>query len=262
MSRFQKDHAGAARHMRGWKRQSHDPRDFQFAAKAAAQAPPPVLSLRAKMPAVRDQHDLGSCTANAGAVATEFCLAKQIGKPAAQLSRLDLYATTREIEGTPLSEDSGCYVRDVFKASHQFGICDESLWPYIPSNYNKYPPRRAVVEALHKRATSYHAVPDLPHIKACLIEGYPLIFGFDCFESLMAPSVGKTGVIPLPAASEASIGGHCVTCVGYDDRRHALEIQNSWGTGWGEHGFGWLPYDYVTRGLASDWWTLRKESVQ
>ncbi len=38
----------------------------------------------------------------------------------------------------------------------------------------------------------------------------------------------------------------------------ALLIQNSWGTGWGDHGYGWLPYDYVLKGLAEDWWSLLK----
>lgn len=260
MSRHHADHAGKLRHMRGWKRQPHDPRDFQLATRALPQSP--ALSLRAQMPAVRDQQDLGSCTSHAGVVATEFCLAKQTGKTTELLSRLDLYAVTREIEGTPLSEDSGCNVRDVFKASHKFGICDERLWPYITTNFSRHPPRRAAHDALHRRAASYHAVSGLSQIKTCVAEGYPLIFGFDCFESLMSSAVGTSGMIPLPGPTEASIGGHCVACIGYDDHRGALEIQNSWGTGWGEHGFGWLPYDYIARGLASDFWTLRYEAVQ
>jgi C1A family cysteine protease len=30
------------------------------------------------------------------------------------------------------------------------------------------------------------------------------------------------------------------------------------GTGWGENGYGWLPYEYVLKGLADDWWSLLK----
>lgn len=260
MSRFSLDHTGTSRHLRGWKRQPNDPRDLKFAAKAAPLKA--VLSLRTKMPAVRDQLDIGSCTANAGVIATEFSIAKQTGRASVPLSRLDLYASTRELEGTPLSEDSGCYVRDVFKASSKFGVCDESRWPYVTARFNQNPPRTIILESLRKKATSYHAVIGLPQIKACITEGYPIIFGFDCYESLMSPTVGKTGVIPLPAPTEAPIGGHCVTCVGYDDAKKALEIQNSWGVRWGEKGFGWLPYDYVTRGMASDFWTLRTEAIQ
>jgi len=31
------------------------------------------------------------------------------------------------------------------------------------------------------------------------------------------------------------------------------------GACWGEHGYGWLPYDYVLRGLAEDFWTILKK---
>jgi len=42
----------------------------------------------------------------------------------------------------------------------------------------------------------------------------------------------------------------------------ALLIRNSWGTGWGDSGYGWLPYEYILKGLAEDFWSiLNKEWV-
>lgn len=40
-------------------------------------------------------------------------------------------------------------------------------------------------------------------------------------------------------------GWHAVVITGYDDSKQAFKIKNSWGEGWGDEGYGWLPYDYV-----------------
>ena len=50
--------------------------------------------------------------------------------------------------------------------------------------------------------------------------------------------------------------------VGYDDNHviggvaGALMVRNSWGVNWGVGGYGWMPYAYITRGLAADFWSL------
>jgi C1A family cysteine protease len=52
-----------------------------------------------------------------------------------------------------------------------------------------------------------------------------------------------------------------VIAAGYDDRwlrgsRGALLVRSSWGSEFGENGYGWLPYAYVEEHLAADFWTL------
>jgi hypothetical protein len=37
-------------------------------------------------------------------------------------------------------------------------------------------------------------------------------------------------------------GGHAMVIVGYSERRQAFKVMNSWGTEWGDGGFGWISY--------------------
>jgi hypothetical protein len=37
-------------------------------------------------------------------------------------------------------------------------------------------------------------------------------------------------------------GSHAIEIVGWDDNLQAFHVKNSWGTGWGEHGYFWISY--------------------
>jgi C1A family cysteine protease len=93
------------------------------------------------------------------------------------------------------------------------------------------------------------------------------MFGFTVYNSYT--QAGTSGKIPFPTAGEKIVGGHAIVAVGYDDNMKikntnpgavettgALLIRNSWGGGWGAAGYGWLPYEYVLKRLATDWWSL------
>jgi C1A family cysteine protease len=254
----------------GWTPDLPDARDHIYsAARPALTALPPTADLTAQCPPVYDQGQIGSCTANAIAAAFGFDVLKQ-GLPAFDPSRLFIYYNERAMEGH-VGYDSGAAIRDGVKSVHTLGVCSESEWPYddtpatsdggpFPAGARdgEKPPASAYADALKNTATSYQRVSrNLDHLRACLASGYPFVFGFTVYESFESKDVASTGVVPMPAPHEGTLGGHAVLAVGYDDAQKRFIVRNSWGTGWGLDGYFTIPYDYLTnRGLASDFWTL------
>jgi C1A family cysteine protease len=82
------------------------------------------------------------------------------------------------------------------------------------------------------------------------------VAGISLFESAMTVPVSKTGELPLPKSKEQIVGGHAIVIIGFDDEKRRVKFVNSWGTAWGERGFGYVPYDYLKKHM-SDAWTFR-----
>lgn len=173
-------------------------------------------------------------------------------------SRLFVYYNERAMEGN-INEDAGANIRDGIKSVANLGVCRETIWPYDIDQFRTRPSDACYVEALKHQVESYHAVDqDLNSLKSCLAEGYPIVFGFSVYESFESDVVTKTGVMPMPLDSESMLGGHAVMCVGYDDAKQWFIIRNSWGEDWGDKGYFYMPYAYITNAsLASDFWTIR-----
>jgi C1A family cysteine protease len=162
------------------------------------------------------------------------------------------------------------------------GVPPERYWPYTVAEYDVEPSAFVYSLGQNYQAVSYYRLDPtgttssalLARVKQHISAGLPSMFGFTVYNSIS--QAGTTGKIPFPYAGDSVAGGHAVMAVGYDDAmqiKHnhpkaiattgALLIRNSWGTGWGDAGYGWLPYDYVLRGLAVDWWSLiRNEWVE
>ncbi len=174
--------------------------------------------------------------------------------------------------------DTGAFLRSTMEALAVFGAPPEEYWPYVVANYDKEPSAFCYSFAQNFQAITYYRLdpegtsrPDLlARIKTNLSVGLPSMFGFTVYQSY-SQAGGNGGKFPFPTSGERIVGGHAVDAVGYDDTLKiknsssggpettgALLVRNSWGTGWGDHGYGWLPYDYVLKGLATDWWSILK----
>ncbi|HXZ05533.1 MAG TPA: C1 family peptidase [Ktedonobacteraceae bacterium] len=243
----------------GWIPDLPDQRDYQYTAPVAVIGElPPSVDLTPACPAVYDQGQLGSCTANAIAGAIEFDMMKQNLPQIYIPSRLFIYYNERAIEGT-INSDSGAQIRDGMKSVGTQGDCSEDMWPYIIANFQEQPSQDCYQDALQHRAILYQRLNrNLDDMKACLASGYPFVFGFTVYESFESQQVAQTGHAPMPQKGEQVKGGHAVLAVGYDDDNQWFIVRNSWGTNWGMQGYFTLPYAYFTsRNLSSDFWTER-----
>lgn len=218
-----------------------------FTFGATERALPAKVDLRTggKISPIYDQGDLGSCTAFAMGLGLRETMANMAGQPANRLSALYMYYKERELRGS-VDEDTGAYMIDGMQVLKANGDCLETTQPYITSNFKQKPTAKAETEAAAYKIADYTLLNNLDEMKAQLAAGRPAVFGFMVYNSFMTPAVAKTGKMPMPKPSEQVIGGHAVFIVGYDDAQKVLIIKNSWGSGWGDKGYFYMPYAYVT----------------
>lgn len=224
---------------------------------------------------IENQKSLGSCTAHAAVGVVEYFQRRAHGKHI-EGARLFVYKATRNL--MQVTGDTGAWLRNTMGALRLCGVPDEKYWPYTDAkpDFDREPP-----SFVYSVADNYEALKHFCHdplgasksgnavltgVKKYLAAGIPSMFGFYGFPSFNSCDV--KGGIPYPCPRERAEWGHAIVAVGYDDRKKikntqcnktttgALLIRNSWGTGWGDKGYGWLPYDYVLNKLALDFWSL------
>ena len=245
--------------------QPKDPRDKKFKSVLKAPIDPASLPAHVDLSAdgnwgnVFDQGELGSCVANSTAGCIRFVRKKE-GRTVFDPSRLFIYYFGRLLEGFPINEDTGLYIRSGYKSVGNYSVCGENNWGYKPAKFTQRPSDNAMSAARQHKKFMYLALDeDILEVKKCLADGYPISFGFTVFESFMSAQVARTGQVPMPNfATEEEYGGHAVTIVGYDDATRTFKIANSWSADWGDNGFCYMPYDFVmNRRYSGDFWTAR-----
>jgi C1A family cysteine protease len=242
----------------GWKPDIPDHRDLTYSAHrhGAVQGLPQHVDLRGNMPAVYDQGQLGSCTANALGAAFEFDQIRQ-KLPSWTPSRLMIYYLERKIEGT-IKEDAGATIRDGAKVLAKYGVCPEDQWPYDVDKFQVKPDVEDMKIASQNQVLRYARVDQTKEdLLGVLASGYPVVFGFTVYEGFESQQCAKTGYLQMPGKKDKCYGGHAVVACGYDLEKELLLVRNSWGPKWGQHGYFWMPLAYaLDANLADDFWVL------
>lgn len=243
----------------GWLPDIPDHRDHAYVPPGRVlKALPARVDLRPACPPVYRQGHLNTCTANAIAAALEFEQMRQRQR-AFRPSRLFIYYNERVLERT-VKHDAGAMLRNGIKSVAKWGAPPEyPHWPYLHWRFPEKPPRKVYNEAKKHQAVLYQRLGrDIGHLRACLAQGWPFVFGIAVFERFESKDVARHGRLSMPKRRERDLGGHAVMAVGYDHPRKLFVLRNSWGPRWGMKGYFTAPYAYLLdENLTADFWTIR-----
>ena len=169
-----------------------------------------------------------------------------------------IYYNERVLERT-VSLDAGSTIEDGIRVMAKYGACDETDWPYDISQFTVKPSVAAYDAAVARKIKAYASVnnQELNVLKRVISAGYPVIFGFNVYDSFESQAVATTGIATMPVSRDTLLGGHAALLVGYDDSTQMFKVRNSWGYSWGDRGYFYLPYAYMTDPeLAGDAWVI------
>ncbi|MCF8019808.1 MAG: C1 family peptidase [Vallitaleaceae bacterium] len=247
-----------------YRRDPEDKRDFKFTSSVSQvlseiENVPKIVDYSDKMSPVKNQGSLGSCVGFAVAAMKEWQEQEEHDKEVVDgkydtrkdreydLSESWIYWKAKEIDVWP--EDEGTSIRYAMKVLNSVGVPTEKAWPYDDIDFGK-PKRWVKMIARWALIDSYWRINNLDDLKIALLDG-PVPIGVPCFYEFFYP--GPDGYIELPADESKMYGGHCLCVCGYNDITKRIKFKNSWGTRWGEKGYGYLSYSYIRRYLWDAW---------
>jgi C1A family cysteine protease len=195
-----------------------------FEAPAPQLAPSPIVDLRKFDTPIKNQLDLGYCTAFASAAVLE-----NIAKARNQSLDLSEYAHFQDYRVYSMFNAAG--------AAMNKPLVPESAWPYKKSAVSGWQSKRFVSAKSWQQISSFQGMLDT------LSAGKPVVLGTSTNASWNSPRGG------MIKSSGAAGGGHAITIVGFNKSASPqyFIIKNSWGTQWGDRGYGYLPFDYCSK---------------
>lgn len=226
-----------------------DARDLAYAASQVQL--PNYVNLKEFDSNVENQGNLGSCTSNAITNGYELMVKILYPDSFVELSRLFVYYHSR-LFSDDLDNDAGAYIRDGLKSIKNYGVCAEELWPYNIEKYDDQPYPRCYLDATKRKITSYNILFTNEEIKEVLSGKRPVVVCIEIFYEFNDVTK-ENPYVKLPNTFTYSLGNHAILLIGYDDSINCFLMKNSYGNDWGDNGYGFIPYDYITEYACERW---------
>jgi C1A family cysteine protease len=217
---------------------------------------PDRVDLRVHCSPIENQLKTNSCVANAVIGALEFHQLKA-GRALTDMSRLFVYYNARHLSDST-HQDSGSFIHHGMAAVLAHGACEARLWPFVEGNVLTKPSEDCYKNASAYEAVQYARAPRGTPALTAIAQGLPIVFG------IFVPGeyyqvAAQTGRMPKPdqVVSEQPPSGHAMLIVGYDMNDRAYLVRNSWGPGWADHGYCWIPFETMDSwSRDEDFWTI------
>lgn len=141
---------------------------------------------------------------------------------------------------------SGAFITDALDLVRNVGAIEESVWPYKPNDYHNsmVKSRADTTSNRYKIKDWYNLSISIDEFKSILKQQKAIIAGIRIPDYFLQDSSGSW---ILKSGNFNSSGSISICIVGFDDEKQLLKFKNSWGTGWGDHGFGYLRYQDMQR---------------
>jgi len=205
---------------------------------------PESIDLSDKMPPVGNQGKQQSCVAWAIAYALKSYQEKlELGQDFT-FSPSYIYNQINNGMNAPT------YVTDALNVLSNQGVCQFSEMPYDENDWTSKP-SATMKEAAKKFRIDFWRqvnVQDIKEVKAQLAAGYPVIIGAAVSKEFVNDGYAQKADF-IWKSSGTPAGGHCMLLVGYDDKKSAFKVMNSWGKEWGDNGFSWIDYQFFPEGV-------------
>ncbi|TAF64179.1 MAG: DUF4384 domain-containing protein [Cytophagales bacterium] len=220
-------------------------RDYQVLPKAA--------SLKNFCPIPKNQGQYGTCVGWSTAYAARTILeAKQNNWTDKTTITSNAFAAGFIYKQIKDANDASCrygsFIDDALstmmeKGAAKYSLFSESCPDEIPSNVFQAASGYKIQDFARLFEQDDNKSSKIQTTKKALANGNPVVIGMKCPDSFQNAS----GYWQPSQDEDPSYqyGGHAMCVIGYDNDMYggAFEIQNSWGTDWGNEGYIWIRYD-------------------